>query len=248
MEHDEEDLRFERIPADILVGVAEVQKPVTDGGTTFLLGLENEFHEGSLYLVHALELRLGRPAHKAMENGKHKGEIILHAKIRSAAIPQARFPIVALEAIHPVFLEGKRLAVHTAGGFAAHAQGPQPMQMGTGKGQPGRERVLGLASLTTQVQFKDALVRRGATHQVGERHLGAILFESRELDGAIVTHGHGLREIDGTVLDDGLLEEGIEQFVDAFLALLREAEVRVVVVGLLFHSEPRDLGGIKFWG
>ena len=243
---DEQDLRFERVPTDVLVGVAKMQEAVTDGGVAFLLGLEHEFHEGGLHLVHGPELRLGRPGHETVENGKHKGKIILHAKIRSAAIPQARFPIVALEAIHPVFLEGKRLAVHTAGGFAAHAQGPQPMQMCAGKGQPGRERVPSLGSLTAQVQLEDSLVRGVATHQFGERHLGAILYEGHEFDGAVVTQGHGLREIDGAVLDDGLLEEGIEQVVDAFLALLRETEVRVVV-GLVFHGEPRELGGINFF-
>ena len=248
MEHDEEDLRFERIPADVLVGVAEVQKPVTDGGATILLRLEHEFHEGSLHLVHAIELRLGRPGHETMEDCQHKREILLHTSHSNVVMPQARFPLVTLETIHPMFLDRNCLAVHTAGGFAVHAQRPEPVQMCTGKGKPDRKLVLRLAGLTAQVQLEDTLVRGIATHQFGERHLGAILFESHELDGAIVTHGHGLREIDGTVLDDGLLEEGIEQVVDAFLALLREAEVRVVVVGLLFHSEPRDLGGIKFWG
>lgn len=248
MEHDEEDLRFERIPADILIGVAEVQKPVTHGSATFLLGLEHEFHEGGLHLVHGPELRPGRPGHEAVENGEHEREILLHTSLRKVDMPQARFPIVILKAIHPVFLEDNRLAVLTAGGLAAHTQGPQPVHMRTGKGKPGRKLVLRLAGLTAQVQFEDTLVRGIATHQFGERHLGAILYEGHELEGAVVTHGHGLREIDGAVLDDGLLEEGIEQVVDAFLALLREAEVRVVVVGLLFHSEPRDLGGIKFWG
>lgn len=146
-----------------------------------------------------------------------------------------------------MFLDRNCLAVHTAGGFAAHTQGPEPVQMCAGKGQPGRKLVLRLAGLTAQVQFEDTLVRGIATHQFGERHLGAILYEGHELDGAVVTYGHGLREIDGAVLDDGLLEEGIEQVVDAFLALLRETEVRVVV-GLVFHGEPRELGEVNLFG
>lgn len=86
---DEQDLRFERVPVNILVGVAEVQEPVTDGSATVLLGLEHEFHESSLHLVHALELRLGRPGHEAMEDCQHKREILLHTSHGNVVMPQA---------------------------------------------------------------------------------------------------------------------------------------------------------------
>lgn len=89
MERNEHRLRFKRVPVNILVGVAEVQEPVTDRGATILLGLEHEFHESSLHLVHGTELRLGRPGHEAMEDCQHKREILLHTSHGNVVMPQA---------------------------------------------------------------------------------------------------------------------------------------------------------------